>query len=214
MQLTAAAGVIPTLVFSMKRIIVESIPIFFFNLWIPVIPLASEFETVPLPELQGYYSVFDTYTRYASFQLNRTPTQVYNVWIRISGSTNVGVYYCDLYGGPSDGPYPYPVEFASNIRDTVSGHSWMADQIAPDETGDFELTMQFHRIHGWPATWDFLKSGYGTIRSDGSTIMLVAICWPTIFPDATVTDAVLTVEADFQVPVDQSTWGSIKSLLR
>jgi len=198
----------------MKLIIVEPILIFLFTLWIPVISIASEFEYAPLPELQGYYSVFDTYSRYASFQLDRIPTQVYNVWIQISGSTNVGVYYCDLYGGPPDGPYPYQVEFVSSIRDTVSGNPWMADQIAPDETGDFELTIKFNRIHGWPVTWDFLKSGYGTIRLDGLTIMLVAMCWPTIYPDATVTDAVLIVEADFQVPVDESTWGSIKSLLR
>lgn len=181
----------------------------------PIISSASELEETQLPELQGFYSVFDTSsTRYASFQLDRIPTRIYNVWIRLSGSANVGEYSCYFYSGFPEGPYPYPVDFFATIQDTVNGRPWIAERVAPEETGDFELTIPFQEIYGWPVTWDFLKSGRGTVKLAGGTIIIVAMCCPDVFPDATVTEAVLIVEADFQVPVDQSTWGSIKSLLR
>ena len=78
----------------------------------------SEIIEVQLPELHGLYSI-EIYSRCAEFQLDRTPTTIHNVWIRLSGKVNVGQHMCDLGLGPQ-GPYPYPIEFFASMRDTVN----------------------------------------------------------------------------------------------
>ena len=173
----------------------------------------AEVVEVPLPELQGRYFIEDTVTRYARFQMDAAPLSIAGVSIRITGTHILGEIWCEL-ASPITVPLPYSVAFTASIPDTVNGYWWMAADKSQLLSGDFEITMPFREIYGWYVTWDFLLAGYGEVRLDGPPAGYVLLCNPTIWPDATVTNAVLLVEGEFPVGTDQSTWGSIKALFR
>jgi hypothetical protein len=173
---------------------------------------ASEIVQVPLPELAGHYV---SNARYAPFRLERPPAIVYGVSIRITGSVTVGEYYCccDFFG-EEEGPYPCPIYLWAMLQDTVNGHPWSAANEVPDPpvSGDFDVTVPFRGIYGWPVSWDFLRGGYGTVQLEGAPPGFIVECSPTIEADATLTSATLIVNADFPIAVEKSNWGRIKSL--
>ena len=113
-----------------------------------------------------------------------------------------------------EGPYPYGMEFLAIMEDTVTGNPWGADRVSPLQSGEFEYTVPFSMISGLPTTWDFLKAGHGNIDFLGMPAMLLVDCWPTVWPSATIAQAVLIIEGEFQVSVDHASWGSIKALFR
>jgi hypothetical protein len=174
--------------------------------------LASEIIEVPLPELRGIYSN-EISGRIAEFQLERAPDTVFNVSIYLSGTVSVGEYWC-LTGFGTEGPFPYPIEFVGSIRDTVNAGPWLADELTPEVTGQFELAIPFRELYGRPVTWEFLESGRSSVELHGWGPMLLAICSASMDPDATVEEAKLIIEADFPVSSRLSTWGRIKALFR
>jgi hypothetical protein len=171
----------------------------------------AEVVELQLPELRGLYSTEDTVTRYSSFQMETVLLSIARVSIRITGTVTVGEIMCENGAGFMV-PQPYPMDFLASMRDTVHGELWMAEQITPMVTGSFELTVPFEQIYGWHVTWDFLLAGYGEVRLDGMPAGTILSCSPTIWPAATVTEAVLLVEGEFPVATQSSTWGSIKAL--
>jgi len=173
----------------------------------------AEVVEVPMPELRGRYFAEDTITRYASIQMYPAPLSIAGVSIRITGTHIFGEIWCETGGGFMV-PQPYPVAFHASIPDTVNGDWWMASQSAQLPSGDFEITMPFQQLYGWYVTWDFFLAGYAEVRLDGPGAGFILTCTPTIWPDATVTDAVLLVDGEFPAATEQSTWGSIKALFR
>jgi len=173
----------------------------------------AEVVEVPLPDLQGRYFTEDTVTRYASFQMDAAPLSIAGVSIRISGTHIVGEIMCEAEAGFMV-PQPYSVAFRASMPDAVNGDLWTASQISPLASGDFEITIPFGQIYGWYVTWDFLLAGYGEVRLDGPGAGFILTCSPTIWPDATVTEAVLLVDGEFPVATKGSSWGSIKALFR
>jgi hypothetical protein len=173
----------------------------------------AEVVEVPLPELRGRYYTEDTVTRYAAVQMNPAPLSIAGVSIRITGTHTLGEIMCEV-GGPFMISQPYPVAFLASIPDTINGDLWMADQSSQLPSGDFEIILPFREIYGWHVTWDFLLAGYAEVRLDGGGAGFTLNCSPTIWPDATVTEAVLLVDGEFPVATEGSTWGSIKALFR
>jgi hypothetical protein len=178
--------------------------------------MATEIVQVQFPQLPGFYSIASTCAcnRSAPFRLSRKPLTVNHVWLHLAGTVNVGQYMCDSGIGPPTGPYPYPMEFVATIQDTVGGHPWMADDVSPGESGEFELAIPFKEIYGWPVTWDFLRGGHANIEFTAFPGMLLVDCPPLVWPDATITSAEVIVEGEFEIAVEQTTWGSIKALYR
>jgi hypothetical protein len=177
---------------------------------------STEIVEIQLPQLLGSYCMTSACTSHHDihFQLPRVPLAIYDVRIRISGTVNVGQYECDFCGGCPTGPYPYSMEFFASMRDTVGGYSWVADGGSPEESGEFELTIPFKELYGWPVTWDFLNAGYGNFGFSGMPHGLLVDCQVPIWPEAVIEQAALIIEGDFEVGVESSTWGSIKSLFR
>jgi len=173
---------------------------------------AADLVEVPLPDLAGYYS---NTTRTCEFELLIPPIEVYNVWIRYSGTANVGEEYCYIVGPPPEGPFPWPLIFSANMPDAVSGDSWYAEESAPDESKAFEMTVPFGALLGDDPTWEFLLSGSGTVSCHGYISATIPECYIDINPDATVEEATLIIEGEFlPIGVEVSTWGHIKALYR
>ena len=174
---------------------------------------SAEIVQVQLPELQGRYFTEDTISRCAAFQIDPAPFSIAGVSIRLTGTHNYGEIWCEAGAGISV-PQPYPVAFHGSIPDAVNGDWWMASFPGEMPSGDFEITMPFVELYGWHVTWDFLLAGYGEVRLDGPGAGFLLICTPMIWPEATITDAVLLVDGEFPVSTKTGTWGSIKALYR
>ncbi len=175
---------------------------------------ASSYElvTVPLPGIEGRYSFTEGNNyRDMHFELDGVPFVVNRVWIHISGVFSVGEIMCN--DGTPAGPYLLPVEFLATTEDTINGSWFGAASTSSEESGAFEYLNQFRRLLGRPISWDFLMAGYGNLNMD-INFGLIPECWVTVWPEATIETAELIIECDFPIAVDQSTWGSIKSLFR
>jgi len=171
---------------------------------------ATEIVEIPLPELHGLYSPEDTMTRYASFQLERSPITIYRLRIRLSGSVNVGQLMCEVTPSPFLQPAPWPMDFLASMRDSITDGRFFGGEITPMESGSFQMTIPFKSFGG--ATWEFLKSGRGDVELQGIPCGYILICMGIEEPDAVVEEAALIIEADFPISTDSETWSSVKTL--
>lgn len=168
----------------------------------------SEVIEVQLPQLLGTYS---NTTRTCEFVLDVTPTVVYSVCIRYTGTVSVGSLYC---GWPPGDPTPMGLGFDASIRDTISGDLWVADRFTEAESGPFEMTVPFDSLLVGSPTWEFLTLGGGTVKCTGYSSPAGGECYYDPYPSATIEEAVLIIEGEFPVATEASTWGRIKSLLK
>jgi len=181
--------------------------------------LGAEMVSVRLPTIEGRYFVDLSvpaiyYDRDAHFELERIPLTVSGVSIHISGSFVVGQTQCDFDGlPPLPEPFPQHIEYFASMDDTINGGVFGAATTSPTESGSFEYTLPFSGIPGHVISWDFLKAGYGALHMNINFISFPE-CSILVWPEATIEDAELIIEGEFPVAVDQSTWGSIKSLFR
>jgi hypothetical protein len=177
---------------------------------------STEIVEIQLPQLLGSYCVTSACTSHHDihFQLPRVPLAIHDVRIHISGTVNPGQYDCDFGDGLPIVPHPYSMEFFASMPDTVGGYPWVVDGGSPEEAGQFDLTIPFRELYGWPVTWDFLNAGYGNFEFSGMPHGLLVDCQVLIWPEAVIEQAALIIEGDFEVGVESSTWGSIKSLFR
>lgn len=178
--------------------------------------MPAEIVEVQVPQLIGSYCMDSSCVNnhHVHFGLSRHPLAVYHVWLHLSGTVTVGEYMCDFYGGMPEGPYPYRMDFLASMRDTVGGYWWMAEQWSSEQSGHFEITIPFRELYGWPVTWDFLRAGYGSFGFSAGPQGTLVDCWHLVWPNATIDEAALIIEGEFEVAVESSTWGSIKSLYR
>jgi hypothetical protein len=160
----------------------------------------AEIDQIPLPELVGSYPASRTVT----VQLRDEPMLIRGASIRLIGDATLGAYFCGF-----DGPFPLSLLLSASFPDTPSG-SWIAEDFVPKQNGAFYMHIDF-RAYRDP-TWEFLMDGAGELKLMGGTGFLPSGCWIVTPPSATVTEAVLLIDADFPVPADQSTWGRIKAL--
>jgi len=167
----------------------------------------AEVVEIPLPGLLGTYPITDQNgTRTVTFQLPAVPLAIHGASFRISGTTGVGAVSCE-WGGP----YAWSMDIGASMKDTFA-HFWLASALMPQEAGPFAWTEEFHATPS-TTTWGFLMDGEAEIRLNGAPVGLVDLCWPvSAEPTATVTEAVLIVDAEFPVPVDATSWGRIKAL--
>ena len=169
---------------------------------------ATEIIEISLPALHGTYPLDDTNgERTASFQLPQPPIVINGAWFRISGTAEVGAATCE-WGGP----YPWAMDFFTYMTTEEFNRIWLATENMPEEDGEFGWIAEF-RPSPRTTTWSFLMDGEGKISLFGAPAGLVDLCHPaTPPPTGTVAEAVLIIDAEFPVPVRQSTWGRIKAL--
>jgi hypothetical protein len=174
----------------------------------------AETVEIPLTGLVGTYSS-DTpqciSMRSASFQLDRIPEIVYAVSIRISGTGLAGQTYCN-FSWPPPGIQPEGMFFRAIMQDSLNASVWETGCVAPDEDSDFECEVQFAALPS--ATWEYLKAGRGDVDLYGGYSNPWVECYPVTCPSATVTEAVLVIQADFPVSIGDESWGAIKALFK
>lgn len=178
-------------------------------------PVAVQTIEIPLPALLGTYGCEDYWcssSRTASFQLDDMPDTIYAVSIRLSGTAAIGEFLCWPGGSPPSYIDSVGIDLMAGMFDSLNTHWWSAEYIAPDTNGAFECQVQFRQLLG--ATWEFLESGRGDVKLTGGPPATVPECGPITYPVATVTEAVLVIEADFSISTDDKSWGAIKSLCR
>jgi hypothetical protein len=123
--------------------------------------------------------------------------------------------YVPLPGIVNDHDEYFPMHqahFSASIVDTAIGAEFRADRDVASAVTLFDYTIPFGPVPGSPATWDLLLTGKG----DVALSMIVSIppdCGTERYPEARIDMAELVIEGEFPVGADQSTWGSIKSLL-
>ena len=173
---------------------------------------AAEIVEIPLAGLVGTYGSGNSLcysSRTASFQLDRIPDTVYAVSIRMSGTLVVGEMHCEWAPPTTE---PKGLYFDGGMKDSLNSVGWGAHFGTPDESSAFENQVQFIPSPG--ATWEYLKSGRGDVSIHTWAGNNFVECWMVTCPLATVTEAVLVIEADFPVSTRESSWGAIKSLYR
>jgi hypothetical protein len=164
----------------------------------------SERVEIPLPGLCGEYADWSIESRVDTFRLDRIPTDIYDVYIRLSGTTSEGMYWCDAIW------YPlwYKLEFGAIMDDPLTGGSW--------ETAigrRFELEIPFETTTG--ATWDFIKSDKCIVELQVGHALLVCGGLSMVIDEpasAFIDSVTIVIEADFQVGVRKSSWSKIKAL--
>jgi hypothetical protein len=183
--------------------------------WTPQQVSATRVE-IPLPQLSGAYvtACYDCgVSRQETFRFDRIPISVHGVSIKLRGLSVPGEYYCDWVTPTS----PWHIEFLATLSDSVTGGVWRADSIiAADyisrDASEFEIEIRFQPQNA--ATWESLEVGRGTLVLLGKPEWMPRslACGAYSFPAATLYLVALAVDADFQIGVQQSTWGSIKAL--
>jgi hypothetical protein len=174
----------------------------------------AETVEIPLPGLVGAYSSETPQCiqmRSASFQLDRIPDIVYAVSLRISGTGLVGQTYCN-FSWPPPGIRLEGIFFHAFMPDSLNSSAWETGYVAPDEDSDFECQVPFASFPR--ATWEYLKAGRGDVNLYGGYSNPWVECYPVTCPSATVTEAVLVIQADFPVSVGDESWGAIKALFK
>ncbi len=162
---------------------------------------------VPLPELAGRYFLYETYQRSSSFELSRPPEIVHSGSLRLVGAFTVRQTWCAIY--PSE-RYPEPFRFEASMPDPSTGGAW-GSGLNSTESVAFDLTIPFDAYSD--ASWGFLEDATGEIILAGHGCPILDSCWPvTECSEAFVEQAYLVLDAEFPVPVDESTWGRIKAL--
>ncbi len=169
---------------------------------------AAEVVEIPLPGVLGIYSFGPSNCcRTVSFQLPKVPLAIHGASFRVSGTTEVGSYECYW-----DGLHPWSTLLWASMIDKPGIDGWIANGPMPQQPGVFSWTATFHSNPS-TATWGFLMDGQAQITVVGVPSEYSEICYPvSASPTLTVTEAVLTIDAEFPVPVEPTSWGRIKAL--
>ena len=172
---------------------------------------------IALPNLAGLYDVDGVTCRQDTFHLSKSPTRVDSVWIQLSGIHQGSMYCCE--DGASCGPWSVIIK--AIIPDTMTPDTWVAKEYAPwcerilpvPPPCDFEAySIPFFTYN--VATWDFLMALQGAVTLDCKPYEPTnPHCYVLPYaPYVDITAAVLVIEGEFSVAVEESSWGAIKAL--
>jgi len=177
---------------------------------------ATEIE-IPLSGLSGFYEPWTA--REMTLRFDRLPITVYGGTIRLQGYIDRGWWECD-YGSV---PIPIPIDmyFTATMSDSVTGGSWRAKTFitcpvdvwgsSPFPPCEFDIRISFLPVNN--ASWDFLRAGRAHIVLSAEP-GYIGVGFDCIHydPAGHLYLASLIVDADYQISVEPSTWGSIKAL--
>jgi hypothetical protein len=162
---------------------------------------------IPLPDLGGRYFLYETYQRSCLFSLPGHPAIIHSASLRLVGTATIRMTWCAIY--PSE-PYAELFGFGATMPDATTGGAWGAG-LSRAESGAFDLMVPFAPYSG--ASWGFLDDGTGEVTLSGGGCPILDSCWPvTECSEANVEQAFLVLDAEFPIPVEQSTWGRVKAL--
>ena len=183
-----------------------------FQIW-ALTGAGAETISVPLPIIQGRYYVDLSipaayYNRQEHFEVGKIPLSVTGVSLHISGTFVVGETSCWLSDPADPDTFPQSLEFFAWL-DTTGLHGTHGRRGVRHR----ERHLRVHR-HSPRFPRSELGSSKDRLRTFGlsTTFMMFPECSVPIWPEATIEQAELIIEGEFEVAVEQSTWGSIKSL--
>jgi hypothetical protein len=162
---------------------------------------------IPLPDLAGRYYLYDVFQRTCAFELSQPPTVVHSASLRLVGTATVRMAWC---GFGSMEPYPEAFRLFATMPDSETGGAW-GSSLWTTDSGAFDVSLLFEPRSG--ATWAFLEDATGEVSVNSMGCPVLDSCWPvTLCSEAFIEQAFLVLDAEFPVPVDESTWGRIKAL--
>lgn len=167
---------------------------------------AAETVEVALPALLGPYPVSPgEFARTATVVLPKTPQLIHGCSLRIVATGTIGVADCGSIGHLDAWPMEYVAE--------MEGNEWIAFHDPHFSPGLFESTATFEPFIGEP-TWELLLDGQADVTLSGAPWSALGSCDPVVVPMGNVLEAYFVVDADFELPVEATTWGRIKALYR
>lgn len=169
---------------------------------------SAEIVEVPLPSLVGTYDFPAHVSRSADFVLDRIPTQVYRVSVRLSGVTVTGSAICVGIDA-----FPYCSRIMTSMKDPINLATWSKYQLMPDHFCEISMDLELEKTEESPATWDFLQQGFGSVSVGITAYVLLPGCIVIDYPVETISEATLLIEADWILAAEGDTWGAIKSLV-
>lgn len=168
----------------------------------------AEIVEVALPGLTGVYPVDDeTLSRTATITLPKLPRVIHGASFRIVATGTIGAANCGGIGHLD----AWPMEYIAEIND--EGGAWIAYQEPHYQAGQFGTEAAFEPIIN-PSTWDFLLDGQCDVILSGTPASALLSCDPIVVPTGTVLEAYFIIDAEFELPVEPTTWGRIKALYR
>ncbi len=167
----------------------------------------AEIIEIPIPEFTGPFAE-DTFGDHSSFfPFIYDPADIVSVSIRLTGSAEAGIATCSGDSGP------WPIEVISHIGNYSGDEFWMASPGQFLEDGSFDLIMVFGNFPSRPDTWNLLDDG-ANIGFYVAPAAMVGICAGVIEPTIEIEEFVLVFDMAAVVPVEQTTWDSIKAQYR
>ena len=168
---------------------------------------ASYWVEVPVTGLNGYYG-WDTTQTVGMFTAGVNPLDIIRARLRIIGN----LVWPSYYGCPGGNYLVNGVYFFANMP--ASSGEWVTNVAYVDQRVNFITYLDWSPSGG--ATWDFLSGGTGTVCLAGVARTLPEGCrydHGSSDTTAEVTEAYIQVELRDSTPVQQTTWGRIKSVL-
>jgi hypothetical protein len=163
---------------------------------------------VPVEGLYTYYG-WDTTHVEGTFSISFDPGDIQSARLRLIGN----LVWPSYYGCPSGEAGVNGSYFYANMS-TASG-DWFTQTTYVDQRISFVTYLDWHP--SGDATWEFLSSGSGSFVLTGYSRLLPDGCTYQHGSSETVAevfDAKMVFELRDPSPVEQSTWGRIKSLFR
>lgn len=169
--------------------------------------LAAERIEIPLPELLGTFGAGHPYQRHMDLVVQPLAAHIDSVEFRASGYLEAGIYDCQW------GADCWPMIVSCMLFDPENGW-WDWFVYGPCTSGETTITSLFEESsHNQPG-WDFLLDGECSLTFSVSPDWADDCVALTDWPSAEITEAVIIVYMDPQVPTEDSAWGRVKALYR
>lgn len=168
----------------------------------------------PLSNLLGDYSFNDSlpslgFQRYDSLIYSGPQAVIHSISCRYSGSTVPGLKVCCLIEPYCPDTSSYYIGGTSSVvtKNGSSGYWWGGEQIPPDELFQTQGFLESHSGFGVLSPEDVIQIDF-LLYPTG----LVGLCTAIIYPEGTITEAILVIDLDYTDPIKPTTWGCIKAL--
>jgi len=173
--------------------------------------LNAEIVQIPLTELNGLYGrlAFNIPEwRTQSFSFENMPTRVDSAWITVTGINMPGLYTCEGFSTPEQ----ISMHMWADVSDPVAGGSWYTYGVDIETSGEYEISIPFEFSTVQEIDYSLRNELLFELNHNWAMVPGYEC---TIFEIATgfVEEVILYVEGEFEVPIEENSWGTIKKLI-
>lgn len=176
-------------------------------------PTSGEIVEVPLINLHGIYTHDGIEIRSDSISLDRIPTEIHNVSLKLNGNVtngrmarefvNIGI--CFVKG----------LDWVVTTADTTTLYRWMPINYGSHLLSEEEMNTTFDICTN--SSWYYLLSGNDALQLH---VKLWSFpegpnhCWWCEYPIVELSGVWLVIDATFETGLRHSSWGAIKALYK